>query len=107
MKKLLFLSVTIATMTSQAYAFTCPSGTAKAVLTHDVVGAISLASFKEIDFKSPQSVQAALAKHTAQPIKGGTVVCAVAATDAGFFDYARKLIVPGRDVNLWVRADSD
>ncbi|WP_322071939.1 hypothetical protein [Paraburkholderia bannensis] len=71
-----------------------------------IVGAGSLESFKAIDFASPQSVQGALANHTAQPIAGGSVVCAVVGA-GGYFDYAKRVKVPGRPVDLWIGAQPD
>ncbi|HIH2744985.1 TPA: hypothetical protein ACYLN4_000654 [Burkholderia lata] len=102
MNRSIFLAITVALNVSHAYAMTCPEGTSKAIVKHDVIGAISLDSLKEIDPKSSQSLQTAIANHTAQTIAGGTVVCAAPQGAAGFFEYARRLYIPALDVDMWV-----
>nr|BAO18890.1 hypothetical protein [Burkholderia sp. M701] len=102
MKRSIFLAITVAFSVSHAYSMTCPEGTSKAIVKHDVIGAISLDSLKEIDPRSDQSLQNALANHTAQAITGGTVVCAAPQGAAGFFEYARRLYIPALDVDMWV-----
>ncbi|MXN76408.1 hypothetical protein GR157_16880 [Burkholderia sp. 4701] len=98
MKKTL-LFVLAAMPAISAVASPCATGEVTAVVRVDTVGAINLERFREIDFKSTDSMTQAVNSHVARAIAGGSVACRKANS---FFDYASLVSLPGQPIDLWV-----
>jgi len=103
MKKQFIFTLLAAVFAVPGFALTCEPGTFKVVLNRDTVGTVNSDVFQQIDFKSPTSLESAIANGTAYHVRAGTFACRIAGD--GFQIYAAHLAIPGYESALWVPDD--